>query len=274
MSKPHQISPEERACFAGVYLLERMINHPVTFPLLLEGDDQHLETVLEWLYKRDYTEIVDKKHYTPTAKGRQVLTGFFGRYSDCLKTMDVYGAVDLETGDFAFENMFDFDDEALWVDYLNQDRWDDMRVAVASYKGLKPSEIIFMSFVGEGRFAESEDSWQMAITDPESWNEIEEICNSAIAVDELAYEAADGPVSGDDVLQDIIRQGAELNLALRKQEAEDESLDKGQASSSDDAVAGDEVIEEVVVEEYPVSYYEPYLDPLYVAPIWAAVWLL
>lgn len=272
MAARHGISDQERTQFAGVYVLERMINTPTTFPLVLEGRDRHLEAVLEWLFGRDYVEIVDSAHYAASAKGRQVLEGFFNRYSDSLKTMDIYGAVDLEEGTFAFERIFEFDDEALWHDYLGQERWDDLRVAVAVFKGLNPAEIIFMSFVSDGRFDDGEQPWQIAITDPEHWQAIEEICNTALTVDDLAYEDDGGEVAGDGVLKQLITQGAELNLELRKQEDEDpDDGDGGDGGGGEDH----EVVEEVVVvEHYPVSYYEPYLNPLYIAPIWAAVWLL
>jgi len=266
------MSDQERTQYAGVYVLERMINTPITFPLVLDGRDRHIEAVLEWLFGRDYVEIVDNQHYAASAKGRQVLERFFGRYSDALKTMDIYGAVDLGEGSFAFERISDFDDEALWHDFLGQENWDDLRVAVAVFKGLDPMEIIFMSFISEGRFDDGDQAWQIAITDPHHWDEIETICNTALGVDNLAYEDDDGPVSGDEVLKELISQGAEINLELRKREDEDPDPDDDDGGNGG---GGDhEIVEEVVVEHYPVSYYEPYLNPLYIAPVWAAVWLL
>ena len=274
MTARYAISQQERTQYAGVYLLERMINTPTTFPLVLDGRDTHLEGLLEWLFGRDYVEIVDNAHYAPSDKGREVLKRFFGRYSDSLKTMDIYGAVDLAESIFAFEKIFDFDDEALWHDYIGQENWDDLRVAVAVFKGLDPVEIIFMSFVSEERFDDGERPWQIAITDPEHWQEMETICNTALTVDDLAYEGDDGPVRGDEVLKEVIRQGAELNLALRKQEDMDSEDEDGEGGGGVADGGTYETVEEVVVEHYPVSYYEPYLNPLYVAPIWAGVWLL
>ena len=94
----------------------------------------------------------------------------------------------MEAGDFAFASYFDFDDDIRWREYLDDDRWDDLRVAVADYKKLNPVEIVFMSFISENRFGRNEVGWQFELLLGAVWDEILDICNSAIQWDQLGYE--------------------------------------------------------------------------------------
>ena len=53
MTKRYRINDEEKKQFAGIYVLEYMINKPEQFPLLLSENDQDLEPILEWLLVKD-----------------------------------------------------------------------------------------------------------------------------------------------------------------------------------------------------------------------------
>jgi hypothetical protein len=55
--KKYTVSDEQKSVFAGVYLLEYMINRPQTFNVYLDRDDQDLEPVLEWLASKSYINI-------------------------------------------------------------------------------------------------------------------------------------------------------------------------------------------------------------------------
>ncbi len=63
--KMYALSDDKKKQFAGVYLLDVMINTPCTIPVLLKGNDQDLEPVLEWLMMKGYIEIQDSKRYIP-----------------------------------------------------------------------------------------------------------------------------------------------------------------------------------------------------------------
>ena len=156
MEKTHTLNDDRKKQFAGVYLLDVMINTPCTFPVLLKGNDQDLEQVIEWLMMKGYIEIQDSERYIPNEKGREVLKRFMARYTEYLKVFDIYCAVDIETGEFAFARHFDFEDEAQWDEFLEDDRWDDLRLAVAEFKKIDQVEIVFMSFLNEDRF----NGWQ------------------------------------------------------------------------------------------------------------------
>jgi len=114
------------------------------------------------------------------------------------------------------------------------------------FKKIDPAEIVFMSFINENRFDTTSAGWQMDLVSDNEWNEIEEICKTAIKPEEV----------GEDAMVDMIGQGSELMIKLLEQEKE-------QAQNSGNNNGGDTIVEEETVE-----YYEPYYDPYYVSPIW------
>ncbi|MGF1468659.1 MAG: hypothetical protein ACFCGT_21245 [Sandaracinaceae bacterium] len=250
---------EERLAFAGAVLLDHLASDEVALAGELEGDDASLAAVLGWLRRRELVEVVDGV-VEMTDRGRRALDRFLSRYLDYVKTMDIYGAVDLEEGTFAFERIFDVQEEADWQAYLAEDRWEDLRLAVAEYKDIDPGEVVLLSLLHEGRFDPTEPGWQEALTSEDLWDEVDEILESALRIEDLAYEDDDGPVSGREVIEDVIQQGAELNQDLKAREAE--------------AIASGELVDEGDDEDdpYTAEAYEAYLDPAYVPPCWAGEW--
>ena len=272
--KVYALNDEQKKQFAGAYLLNVMINTPRSFPVLLEGNEEDLEPVLEWLLMKEYIEIRNQERYVPNEKGREVLKRFLARYTEYLKVFDIYCAVDLQTGEFAFASYLDFEDNASLKNFLNDDRWDDIRLAVAEFKKLDPVEIAFMSFLNEDRFGRDETGWQFDLLLGNIWDKIILICNTAIRWEDLGYEDEKGSVSAEDVITDIIKQGSALMIKLLERE---EKLRKEQPEESedfDDDNEEDHVVEKVVVEAQPINYYYSYYNPFYVSPLWLAVWLL
>jgi hypothetical protein len=269
------IDRERRLSLSGVVLLSDMLEGEHDYPLVLEGAQVDLEPVLEWLHNRGYVEIVDDERYVVADKGHKVFDRFTARYRDFVSTMDVYSAVDLEEGVFAYERFFDFDSDADFESYLSDTRWDDLRVAVAELKRIDPVEIVFMSFLREERVTPEGSVPGDTLLDGAHWQEIEAIVNSALCLDDLAFEDTDGRVEGRDVLERIIVEGAELNIELKKHEAElDAEDERSGTGGSSDRRSGAGGPDGEVVEEYTVEQYTPYLDPLYVSPVWMGLWLL
>jgi hypothetical protein len=170
------------------------------------------------------------------------------RYTEYLKVYDIYSYVDLEKGEFAFARYFDFDTDDEWADFTNDERFDDLRIAVALFKKIDPAEIVFMSYINENRFDTGVNGWQMDLVSDDSWAEIEDICKTAIKPEEV----------GEDAMVDMIGQGSDLMMKLLEQEKEQE---QNNGNSGGD-------YEETIVEEETIEYYEPYYDPYYVSPIW------
>lgn len=208
--KQFTISEEQKKQYAGLYLLDYMVTESYTFPLLLEEDDTDLEPVLEWLLTKDYIGIIDNERYEQTVNGKAALSLFMTRYKEYLKTFDIFSAVDLETGEFAFASCDEFKNETEWRNFLNNEQWDDLRVAVADYRDMDPVEVVFMSFINENRFGRNETGWQFNLLLGTVWDEILEIANTAIRWQELGWEDEQGNVRAEDVIQDIINQGTEI----------------------------------------------------------------
>lgn len=236
--------------------------------VLLEGPDEELEPVLSWLHARGLVDIVGDDHYELSGAGRQAVDRFLQRYEDFVRNMDVYSAVDLEEGAFAFERFFDFEDDIDFEDYLEGDQWDDLRVAVAELKGIDPIEWVFMSYLNEGRVGLHGSVPGSTLLRGPHWEEIAELSSEAVAVEDLAFEEDGDTVSGHDVLSQIVREGAELNLELKRREIE---LDRQRAEQEPQAAPAAEQETEVEVIE---TRYEPYLDPHYVPPFWMGGWYL
>lgn len=324
----YTLSPEQQQRFADIYLLRRMINGPLTFDVLLPYNDSFLEPVLTRLMGKGWVTIDTKKAlYVPTLAGREPLVKFEQRYYDYLKVYDrPYNSVSLVYGNFSstYINSFSSKESILallredrWRPYLSyfkefiladiwaevandafgiflrlEDEWEDLRVAVAEFKGLDPLEMVFMSLINEGRFDQGKDGWQFDLHAGWLFNEVERIANKAVHMDQIL---ADGYTS-EQLMQNIIIAGTDLMMQLalqeeqeqqraleqqRQYEAEQELLAR-QADANQpqtETVTTTQVIEEVsyvtVVEPvyYPYSYYGVYaVDPFYVAPIWYDPW--
>lgn len=264
MKKQYSVNDEQKKQFASLYVLDLIINDKVKIPLLLEGNNCDLEPVLEYLLMKQYCTVENKKCYTATEKGYEVLRRFMKRYSEFLKIFDIYCAVDLEDGCFAFEEYFDFSDEIKWKNYLEDERWEDLRIAVAIYKKLDPVEIVFMSFLKEKQFGDRGEGWQFDLLLGSIWDEILAVCNSALTAGDLGYSDDDGtPIDGNTVLEDIITQGAEINLALHQEEEKRRMEEERTREEEDD--------DEIMVEEIEPVVYEYYCQPMYISPLWALV---
>ncbi len=262
----YKISEEQKKRFAGIYLLEYMINTPHAVPIFLDGNDKDLEPVLEWLMMQGYIQIKDNERYVPHPEGRKELEKFMARYSEYLTMFDIFSAVDLQEGEFAFSRYFDFDTDAEFHDFLADERWDDLRVAVADYKEMDPVEIVFMSFISEKRFGRNESGWQFDLLLGSVWDDIFSICNSAIQWQQLGFEDEEGQVAAEEVISDIIEQGTEIMLDLL---AEEEKKDFQSFNDVDRSEVDDDFfVDRVDLPEFDRDYYGRYRDPNYKSSWW------
>jgi len=262
MSKKYSITEKEKKEFAGLYLLEYMINTPYSPPLFLDGNDQDLETVLVWLMAKGLIEIKGDENYIPTQDGRKHLQKFMARYSEYLTMFDIFCAVDLESGEFAFESWEEFESDEEFHDFMDDDRWDDLRVAVADYKGMNAIEIIFMNFINEHRFGRDGSGWQFDLLLGSVWDEILLLCEQSVQWKELGFEDDQGTVPAESVVEDIITQGTEIMLDLLGERPVEEINGK---STVVDAVY---YVDEVGMPDLDQDHYENYKDPKYKSKNW------
>jgi len=271
MPAAHTLDDTRKMQFAAIYLLEYMINHPKRFAVLLLNEEEDLEPILEWLLVRDYVEIKDDANYLATEKGRTALTKFMARYADFLNIYDIYCAVDLGLGEFAFASYFDYPDRTSWKNFLAAERWEDLRVAVADFKGIDPIEIVFMSYLSENRFGRDAIGWQFDLLLGSVWDEILEVCNHAVQLDQLGYEDAEGVVAGETVMRDIVAQATALLIQLKQQEATIATGIGHQGAASESSPG---MVAPVDLPEHSADDYERYNDPDYRPPHWDGRWHL
>ncbi len=278
------LSEADSRRFGALALLDRLASQPGAFhAALLEGDDAFLEPVFDHLLADDLAAIGADDRYRLTPLGWRAYQRLLHQQQSYLAHFDIFAAVDLGEGAFA-------DPEA---DYLDDPRWSDLRVAVAEHKGIDPYRMVFLSLLAGGGFFEN-PGWKFDLALGSSFfSELAEIVQNQIRVEELAYGAEDGAeVSGADVLEDVILQGAAFNqqrlteqrrtLAQHPELLEDEaqaaggeaepadSADAGGAGNGGDRGDGGALAAGLVPYE-PVGPAAAYAgSPTFVEPIWLA----
>ena len=251
------ISPIDIKTFQAIFLLDLVSKGSIK--TVANGSDAFLEPLLIEMMAKDYIKA-SGINYSVTPKGTETLDTFMKRYTEYLKLYDVFSFIDLDKGEFAFSKYFDFATDDAWDAFKKDPRFEDLRIAVAIFKKLNPTEIVFMSFINEGRFDTSSTGWQMDILSSAAWNEIEEICKTALKPEQL----------GEDAMKDMIGQGTKIAIDLIAEEAKKET-EARQSQLSSDMGGTQTVVEETIVEEgyyYDPYYYEAYYDPFYVSPFW------
>lgn len=259
----YELLEKDKDRFISLVLLNEIINQQVYPPVKVTGEDIYLDHYLKLILSKGMLEVKNDV-YIPTTTGRAELESFYARYSEYLKLFDIFCAVDLTEGVFAFEEINNpaFDDDR-WADFLSNERFSDVRVAVAEFKGINPIEIVFMSFLTEGRFEVGIERWQHNLTGNDVWNEIIEICNTAITKEYLDV---------DGVLENVVIKGSEIALQLLK-EIEQEVIEEEEFIEETTEVV-EEYVEVVDMPVYGYDYYDSYYDPYYVSPIWLVPILL
>jgi hypothetical protein len=249
---------EKRNIFRGILILNQMINQHQKFHIMGTSDvDKIIEPLMIELISKELVKIQDVE-YIPTEKGRENLLNFYKKYWEFVKIFQVYSAVDLKNGVFAYSKYWDMD-QYDFDNYLNDKNidWEDVRIAVAEFKKIDPVEIVFMSFLSEGRFNFEEIGWQFDLMDDAVYDEIIHICSVAIHADDL---------KDDDIIQNIIIQGSELLINLLEEE---KKLMNQEEVKEEIKTETTYYVEEVVETYYEPVYYQPYVyDPFYISPVW------
>ena len=210
------INDEVKLHYAGLYLLKEIFDGEEIYLLSVHEEFEVLKPITEWLMNRGFVELSGDGLFSVSQKGQDLLESFFDRYRDFLREYDVFCGVDLATKEFALSYYSDYGDSPEWAEFLNQDKWEDLRIAVAEYKGYDAIEIVFMSFVQEQRFGRDHDGWNQELLLGQIWHEIQYICNSAVRLGTIRYEDQGRIFEGEGALEDIIVQGQQLVKKLRE----------------------------------------------------------
>jgi len=257
--------------YAETVLLRTMAVKGISFPVFLSGDDKALEPILKRLLQADKVQI-EKNRYVPSETGKKLIKQFEERYIQYLQVFDLYCAVDMAKGEFAFSGFFDErgENDVIWKALLAQERFEDLRVAVAEFKKANPVDVVFISFLNEGRF-DPEKGWQTNLLLGDFLEEILKICNTNIHADQI-----------EDVIEDVVKRGSELMFELLKQEQylkQQAATETAAAAAEPNSNSQQNDVETVETVEYeivePLAYYGPYWDPFYISPLWTVpLWVL
>ncbi len=230
-----KLSTEKKQQFAGLLLLDQIISEKEKLhSSFMEKNDQLLEEYLNILEKRGLLEVEEDHYFKITEKGRKIYQQLLDQQVSYDTHFDVYSHVDLEKGSFADKK----------TDFLEDDRWEDLRVAVAQFKGIDPYRMVLLGMLSSEIFSENPD-WKFDLAAGTLFEEMEAIVEEQISEEELSYEDEEGFVSGHAVLEDVIQQGAEVNQERYQKEQESE---RALAPRTDEDGTGETV---TIIEEQP-----------------------
>jgi hypothetical protein len=198
------VSDEVRINYAALYLLKEIVENQLIFSIHLEDDELVLEKIFHWLKDRRFIYINSSAEYVVSTSGFEYVDSFLDRYADFLANYDLFCGVDVKNKDFAIRYLADFQDADAWQKFLKEERWKDLRVAIAEFKGLDAIEIVFMGFVHEERFGRNELGWNIELLLGAIWEEIQLACNNAIRLKSLEKNHGEKVLSSEIVLQDLI----------------------------------------------------------------------
>ena len=93
--KRYSLSHGDRIQYAGILLLNYMIENNIQFPIISKGEDGNLEPILQTLRKNGFVDVVYDS-YRVSNNGQKEVENFISGYSDFLRKYEVYLSVDLE----------------------------------------------------------------------------------------------------------------------------------------------------------------------------------
>ena len=180
---------------------------------LASKDEDQLEPTLKEMEKQGWIEVGEDDYYITNDKGLEIYQKLTEQQESYVSHFDIYAYVDLQEGVFA-------DPQS---DLLEGDRWSDLRVAVAEYKGSDPYRVVFLSMLADGVWFENPD-WRFDLGMGTLLDNLESLVMDQLSLDELGYEDDQGMVEGEEVIADVIEQGTAL---ARERNAKNQSSDAG-----------------------------------------------
>lgn len=216
----YEISEQGKKEAAASFLLFDMWKRNIAYDVLLDGEDEGLQPILEFLQFKGHVELNTEHHYAVSPQGEKKASDFEARYRALLTYFDIFAYVDLEAGEFAWAHYPACRSNSEWQRYLADDRWEDLRVPMIEHLSGHATELIFFHFVSEQRFDRETSGWQTELAHGVFWSQVIEICESAIQPHEFSFTGEDGEVAAEVVLDDIAEQGFELLRELNGSDLE------------------------------------------------------
>lgn len=264
------LAKKQRDYFTSVLLLDNMVNLDHEYSIMLDGELKLLEPALEQMATNGSIKL-EGNQYVPTDKGIELLTNFKAKIVEFRKVYMHFSAVDMETAEFGYSKFYDFETDEEFEDYIADERFIDIRVAVCQFKKIDPLEIIFLDFVDRGTFDVDEEGWEAELMTGLIWDDIIEIAENNLQLETILHN------DGDGTMENVLKAGADVMIALLKEEADiaegqdalDEEAEEEYADEDEyETTTTTTTIEYVDEPEYDLDYYGLYYDPFYVSPCW------
>ncbi len=297
--KNWKLSEEQRLNFQALHILYYMVRKEVRFANFLTGRLKLVEKVIHFLEDKkliEQTEVAANQKkifgykigeptpewiYQPTLQAEKIVANYEQRLFEFFKLYDVFAHVDTETGNFAMEEINGIwlkkGDDA-WQKYLNDERWLDLRIPVAVYKGIDPRELVFMSIVTRGELDldpnDKEFRWAEKLFTDQLWDYMYSILDNA-----PRWEQFDFNGDAKAFMEDVIVIGADIvkeqNTILDKFIEKKNRTVQWAENQSGHAISDDEYsMQETRVDEYyrdPIYYHGPWGNPLSDPLFWMVV---
>ena len=113
----------------------------------LDQNHKTIESNLKELEQQDLVQLDVEQYYQLSEKGQQSYGRLVQQQVSYQAHFEIYAFVDLGAGTFA-------DPE---TDLLEDERWADLRVAVAEQKGIAPYRVVFLAMLSDESFFASPD---------------------------------------------------------------------------------------------------------------------
>jgi len=287
LRQAYVLKENQMETLTAVVILDSLTKNPQKYQLSYPPEMQRLDNILTWMYTSDLIRIDKQAGNTPcyafTEKGQTLLDNFRQKFKEFIEFFDVFCLFDISSLEFAFAS-YDALNVEDWHELKSQERFKDLRIAVAEFKNIDPIEIVFMNFLNSGRIDTESELWELSLLDGSYWTEILEICNTAFHWYELGNNDVEARANTEFMINkgnEVVRQLLLNEEARAQQTALQEKIEANrltqqaqanttttQNTQSYETVVVEEVIEERVVSS--VEYYDPYFyDPYYVSPCWA-----
>lgn len=250
------MSPMIKQLQAMVFLVE-LVNHYKMYDRVLKGDDKLLQPIFDDLFGLEFVEINNNTNVcVPTEKGKAAVKIFLERKQDYEKCFSVFSAVDLQSGEFAWE-IVDTGVLENAEKFFNQERWSDLRIAMAEFKEMNTLEVAFFVLFEQNkeRFFPIKENWQKTFMDSKTWEEVVHYHDSSLKIKDLDFEDWDGKVPGSEIIGYVGQHGARINIAAN-------------TKSPGPIYDFMETYEVVVADKMSKNVVENYLKNSYVAPCW------
>lgn len=262
---------KERLSFA--YILYQMQTKGYVPQLTLSEKETMIEPLLVGMLAEDLIKIVDDSYYEMTEKGTETAERLLLRQAEFRQMFEIFAYVDLTKGEFAYSKVYDMSEEA-WTAYTNDERWEDLRLAVMDYKKMDIDEALFLYMLDLDQLQKDDWYWELILGTV--WNEVEEMKSGLLKWQSLG----DTEEESRDTIEDIITQGCSIAVDLlnrAEEECEEEVIEDDGDGSDEEYYEDPGEYDPPYYEHYyrePV-YYQPYVvDPLFVSAVFVTALII